>query len=95
MTCRKGNGLIKEKQLRPIAPRHDLALAVLPIEHTTNPRLMGPASRPQNAAFTVQNPAVASESASACIGDDLSRWQHAVLERHTIISFVDDSVTSG
>ena len=81
---RKRHRLIKEKQRGPIAPRHDLALAFLPIQHATNPRLMGPTGRAQNTPLTVHNPAIARQRTAACIGHDFSCRQDAVLERHGI-----------
>lgn len=71
MTCGHSNGFVEEKQLCPVATCHHVALAPLPIQNATNPRLMGPPFGGKGTIRSVENPAIPRHGAACRDGQNL------------------------
>src|ERR1700759_3549372 len=78
-------GLVEKEQLGPAAAAHHLAPPSPEFADTGQPGRARPAARQQGLGGGVVNDAaVAGEHPAMWIGDDLSLWRDAVLQRHSL-----------
>jgi hypothetical protein len=83
MTCRKRDGLIEKKQLRPASSGHDRPAAAFVLAATNEPGLRRPAPLQQGLCRGIMDDAtIAGEHAPLGDSDNLAEGCDAVLKRH-------------
>ncbi len=64
MTSGKGRGLIQKEKLCPVAARHDLSFAALPVKNAADPGLVPPPGGAKRPARAMKYAAIARQRAA-------------------------------